>query len=157
MRTILQIHTAQELIGKTIIWNAPASKYNATYGGVAKIVSVDPDNRRPIKTETISGDYLDYAFVDEYEKEDVEMGLLCYSDGGRHVTFEVKCTSIEDVIEKHWNHEAFVYYYEESKRESFDKQLTDLLIEEGIENPFHSLMELRSFALDHRSKICGNA
>lgn len=88
MKTILQIHTAQNLIGKTIKWTAPGSRENGPYTGLAKITSVDASRRRPITSETIEGDDLDYAFVNEYSAEDVEMGLLCYSDGDRYVTFE---------------------------------------------------------------------
>lgn len=83
MKTILQIHTAQQLIGKIITWSAPSSRWNSPYTGVAKITSVDASRSRPITSETIEGDDLDYAFV-----EDVEMGLLCYGDGDRCVTFE---------------------------------------------------------------------
>ncbi len=95
MKTILQIHTAEKLIGKTIFWQAPAYKHNEPYGGTAKILEVDNSNRNPITSETISGDDLDYAFVNEYNIEDVEMGLLSYSDGDRYVTFfEVEAEAI---------------------------------------------------------------
>jgi len=80
MKTILKINTAQNLIGKTIKWTTPGSRENGSYTGIAKITSVDASRERPITSETIEGDVLDYAFV--------EMGLLCYGDGDRCVTFE---------------------------------------------------------------------
>lgn len=88
MKTVLQIHTANQLIGKTIKWTATGSRENGLYNGLSKITAVDPTNRRPITSETLEGDNLDFAFVNQYSAEDVEFGLLSYSDGDRYVTFE---------------------------------------------------------------------
>ena len=89
-QTILQSFIAEkELIGKTIKWHAPAYKHNEDYTGISKILAVNTTDRRPLKTETIEGKNLDYAFINEQDKDDVENGLLCFSDGDRYVTFEV--------------------------------------------------------------------
>jgi len=90
MKNSLQLFVAEkELIGKTIQWNAPAYKHNKPYSGVSKIVGVDRTNRKPLITETISGDNLSYAFIDEFNPEDLENEMMCYSDGERYITFEI--------------------------------------------------------------------
>jgi hypothetical protein len=88
MKNILTVELALSLVGKCVRWGAPGYEANGNYGGVAQIVSVDTTARRPIKSVTIEGDSLDFAFVDQYKLEDVEYGLLCYSDGDRYVSYE---------------------------------------------------------------------
>lgn len=79
---------AKNLIGKTIEWFAPSSQYNLPYEGVALIKAIDLNKRNVIVAETISGDDLNYAF-NEW-KEGTELNdPLCYSDGGRHITFTI--------------------------------------------------------------------
>lgn len=85
---IIPIDFVGELVGKTISWKAPSYRMNKPYNGVSKIISTDSSNKHPFKTETISGDNLDFAFVDEYARGD-EKDILCYSDGGRFVTYEL--------------------------------------------------------------------
>jgi hypothetical protein len=84
----LNIRAAKTLIGKTIQWKAPG--YKTTYTGIAIITAVDESSQRPLTVKTIEGDDLQYAFVNEYNKEDVEIGALCYSDGDRYVTYVIK-------------------------------------------------------------------
>ena len=73
------------LKGKKIRWYAPASKYNNNYTGVALIKEINISERRPIKSETIEGDDLDYAFVDDIMND----GSISYSDSFRNVTFKI--------------------------------------------------------------------
>jgi hypothetical protein len=79
------IHSSdvKTLVGKTIKWSAPGYRANGNYSGVAKITGVK-DERNPLVSETISGDNLEYAFVDEMSD-----GLLAYSDSYRIVTYEI--------------------------------------------------------------------
>lgn len=74
------------LIGKTIKWNVKGYG-GQNYGGVAKIVAVETTERRPLKTECISGDNLDYAF-NEWGAGNKLDEFLCYSDGDRWINYE---------------------------------------------------------------------
>lgn len=76
-----------ELIGKTVKWEAPAYHANTgyhglgLYGGVTKIIAVDPEAMRPIiqvEKEDEKSDPLELAFWD-YD------GSLTFSDGDRPV------------------------------------------------------------------------
>lgn len=78
----LMLHT---LIGKTIKWNAPSAKENRPYSGTDKIISVNLGNRNPLKTESIEGDDLQYAFIDDL----MDNELLSYSDSYRVVTYKI--------------------------------------------------------------------
>ena len=81
---ILTTKNLKELQGKRIKWFAPAYKYNNDYTGECIITNVNLEERRPIKSETISGDNLDYAFIDDL----MNNGSISYSDSYRNVTFE---------------------------------------------------------------------
>ena len=69
------------LLGKRIRWSAPASSYNRPYQGVATITGVLAA-RRPILSETIEGDMLSVARIDDD-------GMMVYSDDFRFITFEI--------------------------------------------------------------------
>ena len=80
------------LAGQTIKWSAPSFEENKPYGGIAQILRVSFDNydetykvyRNIIIARTIEGDDLNYAFAEVYG-ESLE---LCYSDGGRFITYK---------------------------------------------------------------------
>lgn len=69
------------LLGKTIRWSAPSSSYNRPYGGISRISGIIA-TERPILGETIEGDMLSIARVDD-------AGRLVYSDCFRFITFEI--------------------------------------------------------------------
>ena len=99
MKTILLKENVTDLIGKTIKWNAPAYEMNSPYGGTALIKAIDFTQRRPITAETISGDDIGYAFLDNYglklnpdgESYSItdDNTAFAYSDGDRAIEFEV--------------------------------------------------------------------
>lgn len=78
----------QEFIGKTI--GFAAEGYNRNYQGVVLIKSVDMSQKNPISCEVISGDDLQYAFLDDH-------GLIT-ADGGEtyQLTKEFRCFSYSD-------------------------------------------------------------
>lgn len=77
----MTLTTAQELIGKTIVWSAPAAEGNATYGGKAIIDSIK-GGERPISATIIEGDNLNFAICEMGEDID-------FSDYGRGVSYKV--------------------------------------------------------------------
>lgn len=155
MENSLQLFIAEkQLIGKKIKWSAPAYKYNNDYQGVAIIKDVNRNEHQPLICETISGDNLSFAFIDQYDNDDVDNEILSYSDGGRTVTYDVVCDNVDDLIEKHWNNESFLAYYDEDKRIFHNTELSNLLILEGIENPFKTIEEFRKYAFDYKCDKC---
>lgn len=84
----LTITAAIEATGKKIRWQAPADRANSPYTGVAIINFIERNDRRPLHTERIEGDYLDFAFFPFKDDAEKEMPI-CYSDGDRFVTFQV--------------------------------------------------------------------
>lgn len=82
--TQLTLTTAKELINNTIKWTSPAYEGNEDYRGIARIKEVN-NSDRPIVCEVIEGDNLNFAFV---EKGTPTEDHLCYSDGGRFISFE---------------------------------------------------------------------
>lgn len=106
----LNVENVQALIGKRIKWHAEAYEANSPYGGEAIIREVSEGERykgydsiyKTLKCETISGDNLDYAFVDNYGLKEISDGywscandvprVYCYSDSYR----EVEIISVED-------------------------------------------------------------
>lgn len=79
----LHLNDLNGLIGKKIAWFAPAYSHNHPYEGVAIITDVNMSNRRPLTVDTISGDNLKHAFVDDLAND----GTLAYSDSFRTVTY----------------------------------------------------------------------
>lgn len=69
------------LLGQTIRWQAPSSSANRPYGGISRISGIIA-TERPILGETIEGDMLSIARVDDD-------GRLVYSDDFRFITFEI--------------------------------------------------------------------
>lgn len=84
----LTTKNASVLIGKKIKWNAPSDVANAPYEGVAIIKEVDLSKRRPLSVETVSGDSLEYAFLDTTIQGDILYEEFCYSDADRYVMFD---------------------------------------------------------------------
>lgn len=87
----LTISKATELISKTIKWSAPADSANAPVKGIARITSINPDEEKPIVSETIEGDDLSFAFSSDYEKRIAKHGEpdLAYGDSDRCISYEV--------------------------------------------------------------------
>jgi hypothetical protein len=69
------------LLGQTIRWSAPSSSENRPYGGISRISGIVA-SYRPILGETIEGDMLSIARVDD-------AGRLVYSDDFRFITFQI--------------------------------------------------------------------
>lgn len=80
----IEINFLPELLNKKIQWKAPAYRMNKPYGGIAIINETNITDRRPIKSTTVEGDDLDFAFVDQYTD-----GLIAYSDSDRLVTYKI--------------------------------------------------------------------
>ena len=80
-RTIwLTVETAKSLINKTIVWRAPMDEENwdcedkpKFFGGkcIIRNVVTDNNNRHPLEVETISGDRLSYAILENEELQPV--------------------------------------------------------------------------------------
>ena len=81
----LTIKNVKSLIGKEIEWFAPAAKENNNYTGKCRIMSVDFDYRKPISSENLNGDNLDYAFIDDLMND----GSFSYSDSYRNVIYKI--------------------------------------------------------------------
>ena len=70
----LTIEVAKTLVNKVISWRAPMDEENwkdydtpEFFGGKCKIRAVHEDNRRPLEVETISGNQLSYAILENEE------------------------------------------------------------------------------------------
>ena len=74
----LTIENAKSLIGKTIVWRAPMDEENwddydtpKFFGGKCIIKEINSDNRRALVCETISGNDLSYAILENEELQPV--------------------------------------------------------------------------------------
>ena len=74
----LTVEAAKSLVGKTIIWRAPMDEENwddydtpKFFGGKCIIKEINSDNRRALKCETISGNDLSYAILENEELQPV--------------------------------------------------------------------------------------
>ena len=76
----LTVEVAKSLINKTIVWRAPMDEENWDYedtpkffGGkcIIRNVVTDHNNRHPLEVETISGDKLSYAILENEELQPV--------------------------------------------------------------------------------------
>ena len=74
----LTIENAKSLVGKTIIWRAPMDEENwddydtpKFFGGKCIIKEINSDNRRALVCETISGNDLSYAILENEELQPV--------------------------------------------------------------------------------------
>lgn len=106
----LNVENVKSLIGKRITWCAEAYTGNRPYGGEAIIREVSEGEKREhygsigniLKCDIISGDNLEYAFVDRYGLKEGSNGcwicaedaprVYCYSDSYR----EVEIISVEN-------------------------------------------------------------
>ena len=74
----LTVEVAKTLVGKTIIWRAPMDEENwddydtpKFFGGKCIIKEINSDNRRALVCETISGNGLSYAILENEELQPV--------------------------------------------------------------------------------------
>ena len=74
----LTVEVAKTLVGKTIIWRAPMDEENwddydtpKFFGGKCIIREINSDNRRALVCETISGNDLSYAILEDEELQPV--------------------------------------------------------------------------------------
>lgn len=89
METIfLSENNVNEFIGKVITWTAESGQ-SKPYRGVAIIKSIDMSKHNPLECETIEGDDLRFAFLDNH-------GLKKVSDGRFTTCSENKCFSYSD-------------------------------------------------------------
>ena len=69
----LTVEVAKTLVNKVISWRAPMDEENwdddtpKFFGGKCKIRAVHEDNRRPLEVETISGNQLSFAILENEE------------------------------------------------------------------------------------------
>ena len=121
----LTIENAKSLIGKTIVWRAPMDEENwddydtpKFFGGKCIIKEINSDNRRALVCETISGNDLSYAILENEELQPVNGSdtrfSLCpatgdkrtftYSDLYREVeVIDIQDTEEDDEDEEHEN------------------------------------------------------
>ena len=74
----LTVEVAKTLVGKTIVWRAPMDEENwkdcdtpEFFGGKCIICEINSGNRRALKCETISGNDLSYAILENEELQPV--------------------------------------------------------------------------------------
>ena len=121
----LTVEVAKSLINKTIVWRAPMDEENWDYedtpkffGGKCIIKEINSDNRRALVCETISGNDLSYAILENEELQPVNGSetrfSLCpatgdkrtftYSDLYREVeVIDIQGTEEDDEDEEHEN------------------------------------------------------
>jgi hypothetical protein len=115
---VLTVEVAKTLVGKTISWRAPFDEENwddydtpKFFGGKCIIKEINSDNRRALKCETISGNDLSFAILENEEMQPVNGSetrfSLCpavgdkrtftYSDLYREVEIiDIKETEVEE-------------------------------------------------------------
>ena len=145
----LTVAVAKTLVGKTIVWRAPMDEENwddydtpKFFGGKCIIKEVNSDNRHPLEVETISGDLLSYAILENEELQPVNGSdtrfSLCpatgdkrtftYSDLYREVeVIDIQDTEEDDEDEEHENNILEVMFEGDKTAES--KQFESNLIE----------------------------
>ena len=146
----LTVEVAKTLVGKTIIWRAPMDEENwddydtpKFFGGKCIIKEINSDNRRALVCETISGNDLSYAILENEELQPVNGSetrfSLCPATGDKR-TFtysdlyrEVEVIDIQDTEEddedeeEHENNTLEVMFEGDKTAES--KQFESNLIE----------------------------
>ena len=113
----LTVEVAKTLVGKTISWRAPMDEENwdnygtpKFFGGKCIIKEINSDNRRALKCETISGNDLSYAILENEELQPVNGSetrfSLCPATGDKR-TFtysdlyrEVEVIDIQETVEE---------------------------------------------------------
>ena len=146
----LTIENAKTLVGKTIIWRAPMDEENwddydtpKFFGGKCIIKEINSDNRRALVCETISGNDLSYAILEDEELQPVNGSetrfSLCpatgdkrtftYTDLYREVeVIDIQGTEEDDEDEEeHENNTLEVMYEGDKTTESkqFESNLID--------------------------------
>ena len=145
----LTVEVAKTLVGKTISWRAPMDEENwddydtpKFFGGKCIIKEINSDNHRALVCETISGNNLSYAILENEELQPVNGSetrfSLCpatgdkrtftYSDLYREVeVIDIQDTEEDDEDEEHENNTLEVMYEGDKTAES--KQFESNLIE----------------------------
>ena len=145
----LTIENAKSLVGKTIIWRAPMDEENwddydtpKFFGGKCIIKEINSDNRRALVCETISGNDLNYAILENEELQPVngsetrfslcpatgDQRTFTYSDLYREVeVIDIQGTEEDDEDEEHENNILEVMFEGDKTAES--KQFESNLIE----------------------------
>ena len=113
----LTVEAAKSLINKVISWRAPMDEENwddydtpKFFGGKCIIKEINSDNRHPLECETISGDRLSYAILEDEELQPVNGSetrfSLCPATGDKR-TFtysdlyrEVEIIDIKEEVEE---------------------------------------------------------
>lgn len=90
------------ILGKTIKWTSAGYTGNGGgYKGISKILEIDSTKKNPFKTETISGENFDYAFVENFENKLIKEKDICFSDGDRFVVvLEISESSLLEKIDE---------------------------------------------------------
>ena len=149
----LTVEAAKSLVGKTIIWRAPMDEENwddydtpKFFGGKCIIKEINSDNRRALVCETISGNDLSYAILENEELQPVNGSetrfSLCpatgdkrtftYSDLYREVeVIDIKETAEEDDEdeEEHEHADNILEVMFEGDKTAESKQFESNLIE----------------------------
>ena len=151
--TLLDIENLEKLVGKTIFWQSPKSyensEYSEFYQGIDRIEDINLKERHPIKSTSLKGDKLWFAFQCQ--------GELCYSDGDRFIRFFVLDTNSPLYkISLKYEELNFVendkFLYKKGKlSEEIKKEITDNynveIEEEEKENPlgsnFYTIIKLK--------------
>ena len=145
----LTIENAKNLVDKTIIWRAPMDEENwddydtpKFFGGKCIIKEINSDKRLALVCQTLSGDYLNYAILENEELQPVNGSetrfSLCpatgdkrtftYSDLYREVeVIDIQDTEEDDEDEEHENNTLEVMFEGDKTAES--KQFESNLIE----------------------------
>jgi len=145
----LTVEVAKTLVGKTIIWRAPMDEENwddydtpKFFGGKCIIKEINSDNRRALVCETISGNDLSYAILENEELQPVNGSetrfSLCpatgdkrtftYSDLYREVeVIDVKETEEDDEDEEDNEEiEVMLTADKSAKAKDFERYLIEL-------------------------------
>ena len=145
----LTVEVAKTLVGKTIIWRAPMDEENwddydtpKFFGGKCIIKEINSDNRRALVCETISGNDLSYAILENEELQPVNGSetrfSLCpavgdkrtftYSDLYREVeVIDIQDTEDDEDEEEHENNILEVMFEGDKTAEAkkFEKYLIE--------------------------------
>lgn len=99
MTTIfLSESNVNNFIGKKITWTAESAQ-SKPYSGVAVIKSVDMTKRNPLECETIEGDDLSFAFLDNHGLKQVEDGRFTVSKNDKCLSYSDNYREIEILCE----------------------------------------------------------
>ena len=143
----LTVEVAKTLINKTIVWRAPMDEENwddydtpKFFGGKCIIKEINSDNRRTLVCETISGNGLSYAILENEELQPVngsetrfslspatgDKRTFTYSDLYREVeVIDIQDTEEDDEDEEHENNILEVMFEGDctAKAKNFERYL----------------------------------